>query len=356
MDSLIFEVAIGMVFVFATFSLLASTLTEAVARFLGLRGEYLLRGVRSLVDGGGKFALPDFKDFGALVGKKPKQPRKIDPDVNVTKVLENPVVTSSANKAVMPGGAGNSRLKRKERRALPSYISARSFSRAVFDMAVPDATGKTTISEVAASIEDMGDGPLKDRLTTLVKSADGSVKQFRLSVEEWYDDHMARVSGWYKRHVRWITLGIAAALVVLFNVNAVHIGRALYGDEALRESVVTQAFEAADCAEQTPAQCIAAVRGEIEQARDTGLPIGWSTVPACAGGASCGPLERFGLTDPDGGVGNDLKLLLVLLLGYALMILAVLPGARFWFDLLSRFGSLRSTGPKPPAAAPSHEP
>jgi hypothetical protein len=223
-------------------------------------------------------------------------------------------------------------------------------------MAVPDATGKTTISEVAASIEDMPDGPLKDRLTTLVKSADGSVKQFRLSIEEWYDDHMARVSGWYKRHVRWITLGIAAALVVLFNVNAVHIGRAFYGDEALRESVVTQAFEAADCGDQTPAKCLATVRDEIAEARDTGLPIGWSTVAKCVEATACSRFDRLGLTDPEGGPGNDFKLVLFLLLGYALMVLAVLPGARFWFDLLARFGSLRSTGPKPPAAAPSHEP
>ncbi len=203
----------------------------------------------------------------------------------------------------------------------------------------------------------MPDGPLKDRLTTLVKSADGSVKQFRLSLEEWYDDHMARVSGWYKRHVRWITFGIAAALVVLFNVNAVHIVSALYGDEALRESVVTQAFEAADCGDQTPAECIAQVRGEIEKARDTGLPIGWITVPACAGGTGCSPLERFGLTDPDRRCGRRRQAASSSCsLGYALMILAVLPGARFSFDLLSKFASLRSTGPKPPAAAPSHDP
>jgi hypothetical protein len=29
------------------------------------------------------------------------------------------------------------------------------------------------------------------------------------------------------------------------------------------------------------------------------------------------------------------------------MTLTLLPGARFWFDALSRLGSLRSTGPKP---------
>jgi hypothetical protein len=39
-----------------------------------------------------------------------------------------------------------------------------------------------------------------------------------------------------------------------------------------------------------------------------------------------------------------------ILLSRTLMVLALLPGARFWFDALSRLGSLRSTGPKPSAA------
>jgi hypothetical protein len=51
MDSLIVGVAIGLVFVFAVVAALTSALTEAVARFLGLRGDFLLRGIRALVDG-----------------------------------------------------------------------------------------------------------------------------------------------------------------------------------------------------------------------------------------------------------------------------------------------------------------
>jgi hypothetical protein len=42
---------------------------------------------------------------------------------------------------------------------------------------------------------------------------------------------------------------------------------------------------------------------------------------------------------------------LLVLLGWALTVGALTPGARFWFDLLSKLGSLRSTGPKPPASA-----
>jgi hypothetical protein len=37
--------------------------------------------------------------------------------------------------------------------------------------------------------------------------------------------------------------------------------------------------------------------------------------------------------------------------GFLITIIALTPGARFWFDLLSRLGSLRSTGPKPASPA-----
>jgi len=39
------------------------------------------------------------------------------------------------------------------------------------------------------------------------------------------------------------------------------------------------------------------------------------------------------------------------LIGFLITIIALTPGARFWFDLLSKLGSLRTTGPKPTAPA-----
>src|SRR5262245_14789612 len=57
MDSLVLQTVIGVVFLFATVAGLVSLLTETISRFLGLRGEYLLRGLRTMLDGGGKFNL-----------------------------------------------------------------------------------------------------------------------------------------------------------------------------------------------------------------------------------------------------------------------------------------------------------
>jgi hypothetical protein len=73
MDSPVIGVAIGIVFVFATLSVAVSALTEAVSRFLGLRGEYLLRGIRTMLDGGGKFKLTDLSLRGLTKKEKPRQ-------------------------------------------------------------------------------------------------------------------------------------------------------------------------------------------------------------------------------------------------------------------------------------------
>jgi len=47
MDSLIMQTAIGLVFTFATFAGLVTVITEAISRYIGLRAEYLLRGLRT---------------------------------------------------------------------------------------------------------------------------------------------------------------------------------------------------------------------------------------------------------------------------------------------------------------------
>jgi hypothetical protein len=98
--------------------------------------------------------------------------------------------------------------------------------------------------------------PVKKPLLSLLAEAGDDVAKFRQGVEEWYDDHMARVSGWDKRHVRWMSPGFGVLVIVVFNVNAVEITRSLYADEALRGSVVAQAVDASECQNKEPAACL----------------------------------------------------------------------------------------------------
>jgi hypothetical protein len=157
---------------------------------------------------------------------------------------------------------------------------------------------------------------------------------------------MDRVSGWYKRHVAAITLVVGAILVVLLNINALTIGRTLYTDNTVRTAVSAVAAKGTNCSPgQTQQQCLSRLGGQLSAAATAGLPIGWGTVRDCTEPkAQCNWLDQRGLFSRHGNSGWQLVLALI---GFLIMVIALVPGAQFWFGLLSKLGSLRSTGPKP---------
>jgi hypothetical protein len=238
----------------------------------------------------------------------------------------------------------------RQRRSLPSYVSAESFAEAVIDLVAPDAAGQTTMAAIQRNVGALPEGlPFKSSLQALVKNAGDDVSRFRTSVGRWYDDHMSRVAGWYKRHVAIITLAVGAILIVLLNINALTIGRTLYSQTAVSTAVSTVAAKGTNCpASQNPQECLSRLQAQLSAAAAAGLPIGWGTVRDCqAPGARCNWMDQRGLFSRHGGSFWQFVLVLV---GFLLMIVAIVPGAQFWFGLLSKIGAIRSTGPKPAGA------
>jgi hypothetical protein len=332
-DSLILNVAIGLTLTFALFAALVSVLTEATSAFLGLRGDYLLRGLRALVDGQPTPAAQTHPSSG---GAKPLS----------QELLENALIAHAQQE---PPSFDNELRRIKQRRQLPAYLSARSFSAAVLDHLIPNADGATDLSAAVAGIQALDDSvPLKRSLLALTKTATGDMDKFRREVEYWYDDHMDRVTGWYKRRVRWISIALGTALVLAFNVNALTIARDLYTDQALRETVVTQAIAHAQCDSTMSGDCINDARKEISDLRGGGLPIGWGIIPECkVKSANCHGAAKYGFANPDRSGWADVWFVLAILAGWLITVIGLVPGSQFWFDLLTRLGSLRSSGPKP---------
>jgi hypothetical protein len=166
----------------------------------------------------------------------------------------------------------------------------------------------------------------------MIADAQGERDRFRESIEHWFDDAMDRVSGWYKRYVQKIILVISVVLVVALNVDTVNIAQDLWRVPTERAAVVAAAgtqVAAGSGATRTPDQ---QVRG-IEA---LGLPIGWAP-PHKAKAVSTDPRHL-----PLGASSYLIKLL-----GMLLSVLALSLGAPFWFDALSKLGSLRQSGPKP---------
>jgi hypothetical protein len=406
----IIDLAIGLAFVFGVTAALSSVATELIARLLGLRGAYLLLGLRELVDSNETAvnlgdALTDFGNLRTLIKNAPLPPPKADAEAPPPKadavapppkadavapppkadaaapppeadaadpksatgaLLGSPILRSQGitgqivtrqltlnkagdnknNQSSLPKGTGKNTWSM--RRSLPSYIPARSFAEAVIDLVVPDTAGQTTMDTVQHYIGQLPDSmsTLRTSLQALARSADDDITHFRTSVENWYDDHMDRVSGWYKRHVAKITIAVGAILVLLLNINTITIGRALYSNSVIRSAVSTVAAKSVACpAGQGQQACLANLQTQLAAAAQAGLPIGWGTVSDCAApDAHCSWLEQRGILSPHGSPGWQLILVLI---GFLITITALTPGAQFWFGLLAKLGSLRSSGPPP---------
>ena len=402
LSSGIFDLALGIIFVFGVIAAISSVATELIARFLGLRGAYLLLGLRELVDSNGTTvdlsdAADDFRNLRTLMNGASAPPpagaatRAAAPDEAAPDpAAPDPAVPKSATGALlgspilrnqgMPGQITTRPLKLDSvgaaknkaaplpkstgrgtwslRRSLPSYISARSFAEAVIDLVVPDAAGQTTLNTVEHYIGQLPDSmsTLRSSLDALAANAAGDMTLFRTSVEHWYDDHMARVSGWYKRHVATITLVVGAILVLLLNINAITIGRALYSDSTIRSAVSAVAAKGTDCpaspdpsSSESQLTCLGNMETQLTSAARAGLPLGWGIVSDCAGpDANCNWWDQHGIFNRHGG--SPWQFILVLL-GFLITIAAIAPGAQFWFGLLAKLGSLRASGPPPSSSA-----
>jgi hypothetical protein len=80
--------------------------------------------------------------------------------------------------------------------------------------------------------------------------------------------------------------------------------------------------------------CLAYLRNSLSATSQLGLPVGWATVSDCFGPfAHCNWLDQHGIFSRHGSSGTQLMLYLI---GLLLTVVALLPGARFWFNLLSR--------------------
>jgi hypothetical protein len=387
--SVVFDTAVGLVFVFLTASLICSAAVEWLANKMNKRGEYLLRGLRELLDippatphapdSGGDSRVADKQDLleqrdtreclqklSTLGQALPGQPAEGEPHILekvhlADLVLAHPTI-ASLHRPGRPGRtqketlAGRLMNRRAKKMHLASYISARAFARSLIDLLSPQGSGgKTMVGELKGLVEKLPDTlPAKAALRTLLRDAGDDLDRFRRSLEQWYDEHMGRVSGWYKRWSQWRLFVAGVALALVMNVNSIAIGRALYEDEPLRNSVVAQALSANGCPDASEAAQEECLRGQVDVLRNLSVPLGWDVGGAATAcrefneGHDCLPnvgrwLPYWWSEAADQGFGRTL----LTPMGWLLTAAAVSFGAPFWFDALSKLGSLRTAGRRP---------
>jgi hypothetical protein len=326
------DFAIGLSFVFLLLSVFASAIQEYIAALFKLRAKTLLRGLGNMLEGKDDPAQPVQK------GTAPP-PRAVGKDLTA-QIYEHPLIRSFYKK-----GRG---LIRSTEDRLPSYIAPRSFALALLGTLAPGAVatgpdGKAVDDhDVIKALREMIGGATglpadtQKALLGLLDDARGDIDKFRANIEAWFDDTMARVSGWYKRQSQLILVVIGIVITLALNANTLTIGERLWKDTALRAAVVQQAT-AATTGENPPKRTPNQAAEDIDKVVKLGIPIGWTS--------------KFGDL-PFTGKDWQAKLFYHHIAGWLLTILAISFGAPFWFDTLSRLSRLRSSG-KPEQPLPA---
>ncbi len=297
----VLEVAIGVVFVYLLLSLICSAISELMSRAFAMRSSNLEDAIRNLL---------------------------ADPS-RAEALYNHPLISGLAKR-----GKFDLRVRRAGK---PSYIPSRAFALALFDVVTDESAQAQTLEQVRASVATLP-RDLQRPLLNLIDAADGTLAGARKNVEAWFDDAMERASGWYKRKIELVVLGLAVGISILLNADTFTIVNALTQDGRLRAAVVAAAEQAVrDKVAQGPEVTVQEVQKYQEQLYSLRLPFGWVANPD---GKSRDP-RRMPWTEVDWASK---------FLGLLFTTMALSLGAPFWFDMLNKLAGLRSTGKAPEKA------
>lgn len=297
----ILTVVLGVIFVLLMLSLLATTIMELIASFLRLRGKNLKKALQNMLVGDSKAGLeidrlyksftenPLFKQLSFKYGRKSTDP--------------------------------------------PSYVSAESFRTILFDVLLGDDTAE---EQLGAKIDELDNEDLKRVLKQLMRQADNKIDVFKTKVDDWYNSIMDRASGWYKRTTHYVLIWVGLVMAVVLNADTLALYEHLENDpetltdlvsaaETLAQnenidSLVRTDLEFADAVDQ-----FKAYKNEVDEIKSP-LGMGWKNT------------DLLSATPYDW---------LTKVLGWVITALAVSLGAPFWFDILKKIVSIRSSGNKP---------
>ena len=365
LNSVVFDVVIGLVFIYLLYSLLATTIQEIIASHFAFRSKILERAIFRMLEDDNKFK-SRFKSFFYLFkktgnGGEPKS------------------VSSGFYKHPLIKFLGDNKPDSK-----PAYITKETFSKVMVDLLRGDQVnpGDDVSTLIQKALDEKkinwGVANIPEQTLSYIKSiwadSEGNIEIFKKLLESWFAETMERATGWYKKHTQMILLLNGLVIAIVFNVDTIKMINKLEKDPKLREQIVMQADAFAKVHPDLDKQLLQqktdnekfmsqytkeelksndslqnkiqedslnlAKYKDIQARRDTllqradlimkrdisnvnyALGIGWKT-------AVCKPF--------------DLKCFIMSFTGWFITALALSLGAPFWFDLLNKFMKLRNS-------------
>jgi hypothetical protein len=382
------DVAIGVVFIFLSLSIIVTWAQELLATLLAWRSKHLINYIQTMLD-------PTIEKIDGVKQLEKLRKEGIKGDIwentpledGARKLKDNAILAFYEHPTIQslskPKGWAPLRspdwewLKKFRKMRFPSYIPAEDFSKSLLDIlknADPDEMKddfqkirdglkgylqdsgqndhnlKLIFDRVDAAVEDTFEvvaltfdeiDAIEDvtkRLELRIKKSTEEARKTAKKVEEaqkeveaWFNNFMDRASGWYKRNMRVWAIFLGMIVAMAFNADSIRLTTDLWEDQALRNQIVAEAIVTIS-EEETPDED--GVLPTPEEAKkklyDLGLPIGWHS-------------ENL----PDKKSDNFALDWFVKIIGWFITGLAISQGSSFWFDMLNKLVGIRDSGTKP---------
>ena len=161
-------------------------------------------------------------------------------------------------------------LKNETTRRPPQYVSSKLFADVLIDIIAQQVVHDVPIKLIASNtlqgknyeastvpeatvqerfllaLKKMNASPLRDVLHSFHDKSGGDYEKFKKLIEEWYNDYMDRVSGWYKTSLRKTLTVFGFIVAIGLNVDSLHLLKVISMDKSLRDNLVSTSEAFAD--------------------------------------------------------------------------------------------------------------
>lgn len=250
-DSPVLDAAIGLAFLFLIYSLLATSVNEAIATLFGLRSRMLRK---AIIDGmlSKNDWMPFLKSIRHGISNLTKDiigvfKRNHRDNKHIGwKFYNDPTIRNYGENSVYP---------------YPSYIASKDFAETLRRILtnkstelyahVPNFDSLSDMQKIKLLLDDetLKATPFIDDATLTIlrdhiKEANYNLESFEKRLENWFDNHMNRVSGWYKRQTQYFLFFIGLSMAIILKIDAIRITRHLLKDDVARAQMVEMAIAA----------------------------------------------------------------------------------------------------------------
>lgn len=307
------DIAIGLVFIYAIYSLLATTLTELIATLIGLRGKNLRKGIKRMLD---------------------------DDSIDIESSSKLNEIFIGRPEIKFLGQGKNIRGKEK----FPSYIKSKTFAKGLINSLEDVHNFNKDLNKLKESLKEK-ETPTNIFIANLIDEANSNIERFKSLAEDWFNETMDRVGGWYRKHISLLTFITGFLIALTLNVDTLSISKKLSQDKESRLVLVEAAsgyvstFKANDSLSKDDYEKLEILNNRIDsllvQDEIIGTIIDWN------------PPENFGLIcETKEILTESWAFILKYIFGCLITAIALSLGSSFWFDLLNKLIKLRGTGTK----------